>query len=115
MSQVYVAGVGTRFPFRARNINSPHTGLIVVSPVTYGAIGVSFAPGATNGMGKTGYAGNPLTFDTTAFSWLVFAVSGTPYPVLLKESDLTNATSLLGDWAVLARIADGQIYKIPQA
>lgn len=113
MSQVYVvASPGTRFPFRVRRINTTASGLLVVSAVTYSAISVSFATGA---LGRTAYGGLPYVFDTTAFSWLVMAESGKAYPVLIKEADLPTATALLGTWALLARIADGQAYKVPQA
>jgi hypothetical protein len=103
---------GTRFPFRVRRINTPKTGLVVVSAVTYPAIGCIFTPGAT-GKGKTIYD-NAQTFDTTLFSWLVMAQTGVNYPVLIKELDFVNATTLLGDWVLLARIADGQCYRVPQ-
>lgn len=113
MAQVFVcSSPGTRFPFRARFINTTASGLVVVSAVTYSAISVTFAVGAR---GRTAYGAFPYVFDTTAFSWLVMAQSGVAYPVLIKESDLPNATTLLTTWALLAKVADGTVYAVPQA
>lgn len=103
---------GTRFPFRAHNINTPKTSIIVVTAVTYSDIGISFVVGGGNGVAKSIYDKKKL-FDSTLFSWLLFAVVGKDYPVLMKEKDFSTVGTVLGaDWALLARVADGQCYKI---
>ncbi len=111
--QVFVtASPGTRFPYRARFINSPVTIVRAVSAVSYAAIGAAFT--ATM-QARTAYSAHPFEFDTTAFSWLLLAVRGTAWPVLLMEGDFPTVDIILGaDWALLARIADGRVYKIPQ-
>lgn len=113
MPQIFVAASpGTRFPYRARFLNSPTTIVRVVSAVSYAAIGAAYTAGM---QAQTAYGAHPRTFDTTAFSWLLLAVRGTAYPVLLMEGDFSTVDTILGaDWALLARVADGRLYSVPQ-
>lgn len=119
MPQLFCGIVGTAKPYQLKSPMTTNSYVSIIRTVAYpwqDASTTTYTPEDTE-TARSAYDTTQKTVDTRTLSWILYAVQGVDWPMLVKELDVPAniETALAGaNWAPLAKIAGGLLFMIPQ-